>query len=130
MKSTKIGNPTLNRVYGGDTGLVHIADGERVEMGNWMALMLGVVMRRDAARRGQFPEHKSLCPGCYMVALYNMAVSLAEQNGQPVEELASTLAEAFYRLAHGNAPRHMEHIDVVAYSDMLEGRPPITKEDG
>lgn len=100
---------TNGRVYGGDPGLVHIPDGERAEVGQWLAGMLGKGMRVRAVLQKAQPgeegarwaEHQAmpLCPGCYMVALFNAAVALAKESGQPLAELGRSMAGAFNALA-------------------------------
>jgi hypothetical protein len=93
-------NGTHGRVYGGDPGLVHIPDGERGEMGRTVAIFLGDRMRYKAQNRGEMEAWSTpLCPGCYMVALFNAAVTLAKESGQPLSELGRSMAGAFTALA-------------------------------
>jgi hypothetical protein len=47
------------------------------------------------------PEGKALCPGCYMIALYDAAVILAQENGQSLSELGHSMAHIFTQLAQG-----------------------------
>lgn len=95
---------TGGRVYGGDPDLVHIPDGHRADVGQWLARTLADRMRSDAANRTR-PEKdmdvysKPLCPGCYMVVLFNAAVALAKDSGQSFSELGRTMSEAFAKLA-------------------------------
>jgi hypothetical protein len=115
VKSTAKGNPTEGRVYGGDTGLVHIPDGERATFGIELAGDLDAMMRENAENR-EFEElwgenRQSLCPGCYMVAGYNMLTELARQNGQDLKELGAAMSAAFKALAEGG-PDVIEHIYV------------------
>ena len=101
-------NGTDGRVYGGDCDLIHIADGKRAEMGAELGRELDAMMRTAAvwsgARTGSQAYGESaqpLCPGCYMVALFNAAVSLADANGQSVHELGASMSRAFWELATG-----------------------------
>ena len=118
-------------VYRGACDLIHIADGKRAETGEWLARKLGDKMRDDrydaafyeALAEGESVkaalDHASydaqrrnaLCPGCYMVALFNAAVTLAKANGQSMSELGNSMANAFRALADGGADR-MESITV------------------
>lgn len=101
-------NATNGRVYGGDTGLIHIAEGERANMGNWLAAQLDERMRAEAIadlrRTSNEARSQDLCPGCYMVALFNTAVCLAKQNGQSMTELGNSMAAAFAQLAANPNP--------------------------
>lgn len=96
-------NGTDGRVYGGDCDLIHVADGQRAQLGRDMAYILGQQMRRDAFNRGDRTliqaAEQSLCPGCYMVVGFDMMVTLARQNGQSLRELGRTMAQAFAFLA-------------------------------
>lgn len=96
-------NGTEGRVYGGDCELVHIADGKRAMIGAYVAALLDNTMRKMAARTGARTAEQAaeqlLCPGCYMIALFNAAVHLANANGQPLSELGATMAQAFTLLA-------------------------------
>lgn len=94
-------NGTEGRVYGGDCSLIHCEDGKRVLDGARMAGALDLHMRHNAAIRGEgivaaatFP----LCPGCYMVVGVNMLAMLAEDNGQPITELAASMVAAWQRI--------------------------------
>lgn len=88
---------TLGRVYGGDPQFVHIADGERQHVGALVADYLDGLMRALSMDRNA--KEKRLCPGCYMIALYNAALTLAERNGQSRAELCRSMAGAFAALA-------------------------------
>lgn len=101
-------------VYRGRPDRVHIADGQRARTGTDMAWILANLMRSRAPVEARF--NKPLCPGCYMTAVYNMAVTLAESNGQSLRELGRTLAGEFQRLADG-AQVHVEEVRVVLDSD-------------
>lgn len=85
-------------VYRGDCDLVHIADGQRVVMGQRLADTLDFWMRREADPNSNWMKPTPLCPGCYMVAGFDMLVALAEQNGQSLSELGRTMAAAFREL--------------------------------
>ena len=95
-------NGTDGRIYGGDPGLVHIADGQRTAFGRHIADHIADDMRRMSFERSGISEgepwQKPLCPGCYMVALFNAAVFLARDSGQSQKELARSMAYAFAQL--------------------------------
>lgn len=117
--TTRDNNPTFGRIYGGDTGLIHIADGQRRHVGARIAVLLDSIMRADARMRGDRTEAQAdkqdLCPGCYMVALFNACVELARQNNQSLAELGASMAAAFQQLAdnpHATAA-NIEHIGVI-----------------
>lgn len=118
-------NPTEGRVYGGASNLIHIADGQRENVGAYLARMLDAHMRAEAVRNGARSEaqawgdpdrrapRQQLCPGCYMVAIVAAAVKLAEENDQSVQELGRSLSVAFDAIAkNGTSERNMEWIDV------------------
>jgi hypothetical protein len=113
--SSRQGNATDGRVYGGDAGLVHIEDGKRAELGYTMAVHLEQLIRRNAVEAGlrtqEQVDAQDLCPGCYMVAGFNMLVKLAKHNGQSMRELAASMANAFASL--DDAGSNIEHINVV-----------------
>ena len=102
-------------VYRGACDLIHIQDGQRAEVGGTLANRLDAIMRSRAvssgARTFEQARSLSLCPGCYMVALFNAAVTLAKANGQSMSELGNSMADAFRALADGGADR-MESITV------------------
>lgn len=108
-KSTRNADGTGGRYYGGDTGLIHIPDGERRYFGDNIAYVIDLQMRRIAMARGdRTPKQaaeQTLCPGCYMVALFNAATTLAKANGQSLTELGATMANAFAELAEGGEDR-------------------------
>lgn len=116
MQTELTRNGTDGRVYGGDCELVHIKDGQRKAMGALVALRLDQAMRRTAVenetRTTAEAGEQLLCPGCVMVALFNAAVILAEQNGQPLSELGNTMAQAFQLLADGGIAK-IEEINVI-----------------
>lgn len=93
-------------VYRGACDLVHIADGQRAETGEALAGELDRMMRAAALEDGTRthaqlygPDAQPLCPGCYMVAIYNAALTLARENGQSIAEMAHSLSHAFGQLA-------------------------------
>ncbi len=114
---------TNDRVYGGDPSLIHIADGERAHVGDYMAAELDEEMRKLAfdsgARDFKETQEQLLCPGCYMVAGYDMLVTLAKANGQSLKELALTMAAAFTELAKDTSQPYRESITVIL--DPCEG---------
>src|SRR5579883_2875391 len=101
-KLTHNGND--GRTYGGDPALVHIPDHHRADVGAAIASNLEAMMRllgtlgvgHDAKpASGTDP----LCPGCYMIALFDATVTLAERTGQDVRELGASMAQLFTQLA-------------------------------
>lgn len=96
-------NGTDGRVYGGDCDLIHVADGQRADLGEAMAYLLDAQMRKDAFNRGDRTAIQAakqpLCPGCYMVVGFDMMLTLARQNGQSLRELGRTMVQAFTFLA-------------------------------
>jgi hypothetical protein len=66
----------------------------------------------EARNEARAAINKPLCPGCYMVALFNAAVTLAKENGQSLTELGNSMAQAFAELAAGG-PDRTESIHVV-----------------
>ena len=95
-------NGTEGRVYGGDCNLIHVADGNRANMGAWLANELDTAMRQAArysgARTYEQAISQLLCPGCYMIVLFNASVTLAKNNGQSLNELADSMIAAYQRL--------------------------------
>jgi hypothetical protein len=92
---------TLGRVYGGDPSLVHIADGQRRDVGKQIASYTTALIRSRAEGDYLHRRTSPLCPGCYQVALFNAALALAKANGQSATELGNTMANAFAKLAAG-----------------------------
>jgi hypothetical protein len=109
-------NGTDGRVYGGDTGLVHIPDGDRRQVGWEIAACAEDIIRAHAKLAGR-KYNGDLCPGCYMIALFNAAIHLAESNGQPLRELGLTMAKAFTDLAANPAAGVTEEITVILDPD-------------
>lgn len=93
---------TDGRVYGGDSELIHVADGQRTHVAKDIAAMLDMQMRRQTCftgeRTGAQAASQKLCPGCYMVIGFDLLVYLAQQNGQSLVELGATMSAAFQRL--------------------------------
>ncbi|TXH57711.1 MAG: hypothetical protein E6Q97_03930 [Desulfurellales bacterium] len=93
---------TLGRVYGGDSDLIHIEDGKRARFGAHFAQEIDRAMRFAAlgngTRTGKEVVSQRLCPGCYMIVLFDAAITLAQNNGQSVVELGATMTAAFQRL--------------------------------
>ena len=87
---------TLGRVYGGACNLLHIPDGRRKDFGAAIAFIVDRAFRQLPANVAR-PE-TPLCPGCYMIAMFNATCALAEANGQPLGELCFSMAEAFTSL--------------------------------
>jgi hypothetical protein len=114
---TRKRDATLGRVYGGDSGLIHIADGQRVRFGREVGSFVSVKMRREAVlsgqRNGEEAAQLNLCPGCYMVAIFNCAVELANKNHQSLVELGNSLSRAFAQLAKDPSVENIEHIGVL-----------------
>lgn len=114
---------TDGRVYGGDCNLVHIADGQRRRLGQGIANEVSLIIRNEAAARYATPEGKlkaytnPLCPGCYMIALFNAAITLADENGQSREELGRTMALAFAKIADRPFEGLTEEIEVILDKD-------------
>ncbi len=112
---------TLGRVYGGDCNLVHIKDGMRMEVGAQLADALDTQIRLKAMAQGKLNaadfDSKPLCPGCFMIALFNVAIHLADANGQSRTELGRTMAQAFAKLADNPAEGLTEEIEVILDND-------------
>lgn len=113
-------NGTNGRVYGGDPDLIHIEDGQRNRMGQVMAESLDDKMREMAVLahsrtfREAFGDQKQdLCPGCYMVAGFDMMIHLARANGQDLKELGRTMAAAYAHLANCDTAECIESIEVI-----------------
>lgn len=100
------------RVYGGDPDLVHIQDGQRCSVGAGLASHYDATIRTLAIAR-KANASGALCPGCYMVAVYNCAVTLATRNGQSLSELGETMAAQFSLLALHPEIGLIEEIEVL-----------------
>lgn len=112
-------NGTDGRTYGGDPSLIHIPDHHRADVGRAVADMLSATMRAFATIGvGHDPEpydgDKALCPGCYMIALFDAAIELAKREGQPVRELGLSMASLFDRLAAQGEYRATEEMTVIS----------------
>jgi hypothetical protein len=104
-------NGTDGRVYGGDPNLIHVPDGKRADLGAALATDLDRLMRVGAQNRTLHEQAtQRLCPGCYMVVAYDMLVTLALRNGQPLPELARAMRDAFDRLLQDSSDPLMEEI--------------------
>lgn len=110
---------------GGDDNYVHIPDGKRAEVGADLARLTDKVIRVFDLESGVDPSGfydpqryvKPLCPGCYMIALFNAAVELAKANGQSLKELGLTMAQAFVELANDPKAGVTEEIEVFLDKD-------------
>lgn len=106
--------------YAGDPNLVHVADGRRADMGRSAAGFIEQEIRYNASVAGRGDLNNAykapLCPGCYMVVIYNTALELAKQNGQSETELCRSLSLAFAKLAD-NPNMDKEEIFVCLDSD-------------
>jgi hypothetical protein len=111
-------NGTEGRTYGGDKNLVHIEDGKRCLAGAKIADFADNSIRKAAWSRGVANAYSApLCPGCYMVAIFNAAVELAKRSGQPLEELGASLSHAFRKLAENPEAGVTEEIKVLLDPD-------------
>ncbi len=109
-----------NMIYRGHPELVHIDDGKRSFAGEEVAAHLTVQMRRHASGRTlQQRALQKLCPGCYMVALFDAAIAMADQNGQSRKELALSMANAFTKLVVNPQGGMTEEIQVILDPDCL-----------
>lgn len=109
-----------SRVYGGDCKLVHIADGTRADVGLDVANFIEDTMLSRAIEEGKIEPNdnaKALCPGCYMIALFNAAIHLADANGQSLSELGNTMSRAFAELAKHPSKGLTEEIEVMLDND-------------
>lgn len=109
------------RVYGGDKNLIHIDDGERAVMGVRVAEHLERRMREEY-KGERTPDERvmqALCPGCYMIAGFNMMLTLADANGQSRRELALSMRTAFDKLLASPEMGLTEEIEV--FLDPCEG---------
>lgn len=103
----------MSQVYRSNPELVHIADGQRAELGRDVADFLNLSVRAQARSKDPGQWTKPLCPGCYMVAIFNCAIELARANGQSVTELGRSLGAAFNQLAQdGDYKESIESIEV------------------
>lgn len=102
---------------GRDPALVHIPDHHRADVGRMLATQLEAEMRMLATLGlGHDPKPydgaDALCPGCYMIALFDAAVFLAERTGQDVRELGHSMAALFSALAADGDYRPTEEMIV------------------
>jgi hypothetical protein len=115
--SMTIGNLTRNgtdgRVYGGDRNLVHIPDGKRKDVGAEIAAEVDRIIRHASVQPAVIKVDGVLCPGCAMIALFNAAIIIADENGQSRRELGATLSAAFRKLAEDPEAGLTEEITVL-----------------
>jgi hypothetical protein len=108
-------NGTEGRVYGGDPNLIHIDDGKRADMGLRLASILDGKMREEYSGERTLGQRvmQSLCPGCYMIAAFDMLLTLADSNGQSRTELARSMRNAFQNLLNNPEQGLTEEIEVL-----------------
>ncbi len=100
-------------IYRGDPHLIHVSDGKRNMAGEHLAAVLTTQMRLNAENRDPHERaSQRLCPGCYMVVVFDLALHLADQNGQSRRELAHSMIGAFSRLLDEPDMRGVEDIHV------------------
>ncbi len=91
--------------YRGAPDLIHVPDGRRAEFAGWLAKQLSSRMRAQARVNGKSywdSATQFLCAGCYMVVGFDLLVTLARWNNQPINELCDSMIDAFTKLkAHG-----------------------------
>lgn len=102
-------------VYRGDPKYIHVPDGQRSQIGFLIRLEVERLVKNYA---GQSFSDKPICPGCYMVVIFNAAIQLAMENGQSISELGNTLGKAFKDIAecaerNGDVAQCVEEIDVI-----------------
>ena len=108
-------NGTDGRVYGGDPNLIHIDDGRRADMGLRLAELLSERMRKEYSGERSLEQRadQPLCPGCFMIAGFNMLLTLADENGQSRSELARSMRNAFDALLKNPDMGLTEEIEVM-----------------
>lgn len=119
-------NGTDGRSYGGDPSLIHIPDHHRTDVGRAVADMLTATMHTLATLgvghdAEAYDSDKPLCPGCYMIALFDAAIELAKREGQPVQELGLSMAQLFKKLAEEGEYRATEEMTVVTADRYMNG---------
>ena len=116
------------QVYRGKPEFVHIEDGQRAAMGRMVAQLLCDEIRAAAFRKGKRDAYDvpAVCPGCYMVAVFNCAIELARINGQSLTELGNSLGNAFKALAQDGG--HAESIESIEVQ--LDAEPCIVPPQG
>lgn len=90
---------------------IHFPDGTHTEAGRQIARVVDEMMRTadpDAAPDAQ------LCPGCYMLAMFNALLYLARDNGQDPRELAATMGKTFSDLGAFLAARDDAPLEILA----------------
>jgi hypothetical protein len=99
MENKLTQNGSDGRVYGGDVNLIHVVDGLRGQMGVDVADTVERLMRERAENRtNEEREAQALCPGCYMVVIFNAMLSLAERTGQDLKEMTRAMKGALTEL--------------------------------
>ena len=108
-------NGTDGRVYGGDPNLIHIDDGRRADMGLRLAEHLDMRMRMEYSGERTLEQKvdQALCPGCYMIAAFNMLLTLADENKQSRTSMARTMIGAFEKLLENPEQGLTEEIEVM-----------------
>lgn len=108
---------TNGRVYGGDPAYIHVEDGKRLMIGREIHDLLEQRIRWRAYSRQNISYKeamsKPLCPGCFMVVLFNAAVATACSNGQTLTELGRSMAAAFKMLEENPTLQGIEEITVM-----------------
>lgn len=112
-------NGSDGRSYGGDPNLIHIPDHHRADFGRAIADTVISTMRllgtlgvgHDAE---PYDGDKPVCPGCYMIGLFDALVELAKRDGQSVQELGASMAELFTQLAKDGEYKPTEEMIVVS----------------
>lgn len=111
-------NGTNGRLYGGDSQLIHVADGQRANAGRKMAAVLDELMRQLAENRTERERvEQALCPGCYMIVAFDMLLTLSDRNGQPRAELALSMIGAFQKLLEAPENGLIEEICIILDND-------------
>lgn len=92
----------MEQIYTGDPEKIHIREGGRGEVGHDLAGDLDSRMRRECVDPRTEYEllTQRLCSGCYMIALFNAALTLADGNGQDRVEMAKWMVGLFTLLAN------------------------------
>lgn len=110
-------NGSDGRTYGGDPSLIHIPDHHRADFGRAIADTVTSTMRLLGTLGvghdiEPYDGDKALCPGCYMIGLFDALVELAKRDGQSVQELGASMAELFTQLAVNGEYRPTEEMIV------------------
>lgn len=110
-------NGSDGRTYGGDPNLIHIPDHHRADVGHAIANVIDATMRLLGTlgvghEAKPMTEDAPLCPGCYMIALFDASQELARRTGQPMHELAASMAGLYTELAKDPSFRPVEEMVV------------------